>query len=95
MGRFDGKVLLLTGSAAAVKGDQLGFGGETAWRFLEEGGHAVMLTDVQDEKGERAAEQMRDEGYNASYMHLDVTSEDEWIRLFPRPSINSAGWTAS
>ena len=56
MGRFDGKVLLLTGSAAAVRGDQLGFGGETAWRFLEEGGHAVMLTDVQDEKGERAAE---------------------------------------
>ena len=78
MGRFDGKVLLLTGSAAAVKGDQLGFGGETAWRFLEEGGHGVMLTDVQDEKGERAAGQMRDEGYNASYMHLDVTSEDEW-----------------
>ena len=78
MGRFDGKVLLLTGSAASVKGEQLGFGGETAWRFLEEGGHGVMLTDVQDDKGERAAAQMRDEGYNAAYMHLDVTNEDEW-----------------
>ena len=81
MGRFDGKVLLLTGSAAAVKGDQLGFGGETAWRFLEEGGRGVMLTDVQDAKGERAAGQMRDDGYNASYMHLDVTSEEEWISV--------------
>ncbi len=81
MGRFDGKVLLLTGSAASVKGEQLGFGGETAWRFLEEGGKGVMLTDVQDDKGERAAAQMRDEGYNAAYMHLDVTSEEEWASV--------------
>ncbi len=81
MGRFDGKVLLLTGSAASVKGEQLGFGGETAWRFLEEGGHGVMLTDVQDDKGERAAAQMREEGYNAAYMHLDVTNEEEWASV--------------
>jgi 3alpha(or 20beta)-hydroxysteroid dehydrogenase len=76
--RFAGKVLLLTGSAAAVKGDLIGFGGATAWRFLEEGGAGVALTDVQDETGEKAAAQMRGEGHNAAYMHLDVTDEAGW-----------------
>ncbi len=84
MGRFDGKVLLLTGSAAAVKGEQLGFGGETAWRFLEEGGRGVTLTDVQDEKGERAAQQMRDAGYDALYVRLDVTDEAQWSAAVAR-----------
>ena len=77
--RFAGKVLLLTGSAAASKDDLMGFGGATAWRFLEEGGAGVMLTDVQDEAGEKAAAQMRDAGHSAAYMHLDVTSEAEWL----------------
>ncbi len=84
MDRFKGKVLLLTGSAAAVRGEQLGFGGETAWRFLEEGGQGVMLTDVQDEKGERAASQMRADGYDARYMRLDVTDEHQWQAVVDR-----------
>ena len=77
MARFQGKVVLLTGAAAAVRGGQTGFGGETAWRFLEEGGRAV-ITDILDEMGEQSAEQMRQRGYEAAYMHLDVTEESEW-----------------
>ena len=76
--RFAGKVLLLTGSAAAAEGELMGFGGATAWRFMREGGKAVVLTDVQDEKGEASAQSLRDSGFTADYMHHDVTSEDEW-----------------
>jgi len=79
--RFDGKVALLTGSAAAVKGELMGFGGATVWRFLEEGGRGVVITDVQDEVGERAAQQLRDAGHDALYMHLDVTEEQDWAKV--------------
>ena len=79
--RFDGKVALLTGSAAAQKGELMGFGGATVWRFLEEGGRGVVITDVQDEVGERAATQLRDAGHDAIYMHLDVTDEQDWANV--------------
>jgi NAD(P)-dependent dehydrogenase (short-subunit alcohol dehydrogenase family) len=76
--RFEGKVALLTGSAAANRDDLMGFGGATVWRFLEEGGKGVVITDVQDEVGELSAQQLRDAGHDAIYMHLDVTEEDQW-----------------
>jgi NAD(P)-dependent dehydrogenase (short-subunit alcohol dehydrogenase family) len=79
--RFEGKVALLTGSAATQKGELMGFGGATVWRFLEEGGKGVIITDVQDEIGERSAQQLRDAGHDAIYMHLDVTEEDEWTAV--------------
>jgi NAD(P)-dependent dehydrogenase (short-subunit alcohol dehydrogenase family) len=76
--RFDGKVVLLTGSAATNKDELMGFGGATVWRFLEEGGRGVVITDVQDEIGEASAQQLRDAGHDAIYLHLDVTEEDQW-----------------
>jgi NAD(P)-dependent dehydrogenase (short-subunit alcohol dehydrogenase family) len=77
-GRFDGKVLLLTGSASATEGELMGFGGATAWRFLREGGKAVVLTDVQDERGEQSAQSIRDAGFTAEFVHHDVTKEGDW-----------------
>lgn len=77
-GRFDGRVLLLTGSASATEGELMGFGGAAAWRFLREGGKVVVLTDVQDEPGERSAQSMRDAGFTAEFMHHDVTDEAAW-----------------
>jgi NAD(P)-dependent dehydrogenase (short-subunit alcohol dehydrogenase family) len=79
--RFDGKVALLTGSAATSKDELMGFGGATVWRFLEEGGKGVVITDVQDEVGERSAQQLREAGHDAIYMHLDVTEEDQWTAV--------------
>ena len=76
--RFDGQVALLTGSAATNKDELMGFGGATVWRFLEEGGKGVVITDVQDEIGEKSAQQLRDAGHDAIYLHLDVTVEEEW-----------------
>jgi NAD(P)-dependent dehydrogenase (short-subunit alcohol dehydrogenase family) len=77
MPRFDGKVALITGAASAVDGQLMGFGGRAAWRMLREGGR-VMIADIADERGEQAVAQMRDAGLDATYVHLDVTSEDNW-----------------
>ena len=77
MSRFDGKVALITGAASAVEGQLMGFGGRAAWRMLREGGR-VMIADIADERGEQAVVQMRDAGLDATYVHLDVTSEDDW-----------------
>ena len=81
--RFEGKVALLTGSASSLRGDRMGFGGCAAWKMLEEGGR-VVITDIQDEKGEASAEQMRSEGHDATYMHLDVLDEANWSEVLDK-----------
>ena len=75
--RLQGKIALLTGAAAAIKGELMGFGGAAAHLFVREGAK-VVLTDIRDELGERAAASLRAEGHDARYMHLDVTSEQNW-----------------
>ena len=75
--RFEGKVALLTGSASSLRGERMGFGGCTAWKMLEEGAK-VVITDIQDEKGNASAAQMRAEGHDAIYAHLDVLDESNW-----------------
>ena len=69
MNRVDGKVALVTGAAQ-------GIGLRTA-QLLAEGGAHVILTDVNDAKGEAAAKVIP----GALYLHHDVTSEDDWIRV--------------
>ena len=51
--RLQGKVALLTGAAAAIKGELMGFGGAAAHLFVREGAK-VVLTDIRDDLGERA-----------------------------------------
>ncbi len=77
--RLQDKVALLTGAAAAIKGELMGFGGATAHLFVREGAK-VVLTDIRDELGERAAAALRDQGPDVLYRHLDVTSEADWQR---------------
>ncbi len=75
--RLKNKVALLTGAAAAIEGELMGFGGATAHLFVREGAK-VVLTDIRDELGERAASALRDLGADVLYRHLDVTSETDW-----------------
>jgi len=70
-------VALLTGAAAAIEGELMGFGGAAAHLFVREGAK-VVLTDIRDELGERAAAALREGGAEARYRHLDVTSEADW-----------------
>lgn len=65
MGRMDGKVALVTGGAR-------GQGAAEGALFAREGAK-VVLTDILDGDGEKAAAEI-----GADYLHHDVTSEKEW-----------------
>ena len=75
--RLDNKVALISGAAAALPGELTGFGGAAAQLFLREGAK-VVITDLQDELGERSAAALREEGGDVQYLHLDVTSASQW-----------------
>jgi NAD(P)-dependent dehydrogenase (short-subunit alcohol dehydrogenase family) len=66
MGRLDGKTALITGAASGI--------GEAAARSFVEEGSRVLLTDINDERGNRIAEELGDE---ASYLHVDVSREKD------------------
>jgi NADP-dependent 3-hydroxy acid dehydrogenase YdfG len=67
MNRLDGKVALISGAAR-------GIGGETA-RLMVEAGATVTIGDLLDERGRETARTLGDA---ALYVHLDVTSEEDW-----------------
>lgn len=67
MGRFDDKVVLITGGAR-------GQGAEEALRFAEEGAN-VVIGDVLDDAGKVMADKL---GENGVFVHLDVTSGSDW-----------------
>ncbi|HEX6932980.1 MAG TPA: glucose 1-dehydrogenase [Streptosporangiaceae bacterium] len=70
MSRLQGRTALVTGAAG-------GIGAATAWRLADEGA-AVLVTDVQDSSGEQVAGEIRAGGKQATYQHLDVSSESGW-----------------
>ena len=67
MGRLDGKVALISGSAR-------GQGAAEARLFVREGAR-VVVSDVLDDEGRALATELGDA---AIYAHVDVTVEDEW-----------------
>jgi NAD(P)-dependent dehydrogenase (short-subunit alcohol dehydrogenase family) len=77
--RLQGKIALLTGAAAAIKGELMGFG--AAAHLFVRAGAKVVLTDIRDDLGQRAAASLRAEGHDARYLHLDVTSERNWAQV--------------
>jgi len=79
--RLNNKVLLITGAATGLDGELQGIGGATAWECAQEGAK-VVIADINDDMGEKTAHQISQNGGYARYIHLDVTSEDEWISAF-------------
>ena len=67
MGRFDGKVAIVTGAGRGQ--------GEVEARMLAAEGATVVLGDVLDDEGAAIA---ADIGGNATYVHLDVSQEADW-----------------
>ena len=78
--RLAGKVALISGASAGVQGELMGFGGAAARLFAQEGAK-VVLTDIRDELGQRTAKEISESGGEAIYLHLDVTSEAEWVSV--------------
>jgi NAD(P)-dependent dehydrogenase (short-subunit alcohol dehydrogenase family) len=70
MGRLDGKVALISGGAR-------GQGATEAKLFVREGAK-VVLGDVRDEEGKKVEAEIRAAGGEATYVHLNVTSEADW-----------------
>jgi 3alpha(or 20beta)-hydroxysteroid dehydrogenase len=67
MGRVEDKVVLISGGARNI-------GGASA-RMLVAEGAKVVIGDLLDDEGRALADELGD---NARYVHLDVTSEEEW-----------------
>jgi NAD(P)-dependent dehydrogenase (short-subunit alcohol dehydrogenase family) len=76
--RLKGKVALITGAANGVKGTLMGFGGFSAWLFANEGAR-VIIADIDEDTGKQSAAQIREAGYEAEFVLLDVTKEQDWI----------------
>lgn len=75
--RLAGKVALITGGAAGVEGQLMGFGGAAARLFAREGAK-VILTDLKEDLGRKTAEQIQALGGEALFLKQDVTSEEDW-----------------
>lgn len=67
MARLEGKVAIITGAAQ-------GMGAAHAKLFIEEGAK-VVLTDLNEEKGQQTAAELGD---NAIFVKQNVTSEEDW-----------------
>src|SRR3954467_16009184 len=72
--RLQGKVALLTGAAAAIKGELMGFGGAAAHLFAREGAK-VVLTDIRDDLGEGAAAGPRAGGGDGGHLPPSATTD--------------------
>ena len=91
-GRLEGKVALISGGTG-------GQGGTEVELFCQEGAK-VVFGDIDDEKGKKLEAEVRKSGGEATYVHLDVTSESDWqkavsktIKLYGKLNIliNNAG----
>lgn len=67
MGKLDKKVAIVTGGAAGM--------GETHVRLFVEEGAKVVLTDIDEEKGQALADEL---GENTLFIKQDVTDEEGW-----------------
>ena len=70
--RLEGKVAIITGGARGQ--------GATEARMFAREGAKVVIGDIRDEVGMQVEAEIRELGGEAVYLHLNVTSDDDWQR---------------
>ena len=70
MGRLSGKVALISGGSRGQ--------GEAEAKLFSSEGAKVVLGDILDCEGLAVASEINESGGGALYVHLDVTSKDDW-----------------
>ena len=70
MGRLSGKVALISGGARGQ--------GEAEAKLFSSEGAKVVLGDILDSEGLAVTSEINESGGEALYVHLDVTSKDDW-----------------
>jgi NAD(P)-dependent dehydrogenase (short-subunit alcohol dehydrogenase family) len=71
MGRLDGKVVLISGGARGQ--------GATEAKMMANEGAKVVFGDILDDEGKKVEAEIAELGLEATYVHLDVTKEADWI----------------
>jgi NAD(P)-dependent dehydrogenase (short-subunit alcohol dehydrogenase family) len=71
--RFSDRVVVVTGAGA-------GIGAASARRLAAEGA-AVIVTDIDDEAGQKLVEAIRADGGEGCFVHLDASSGADWERV--------------
>lgn len=70
MGRLSGKVALISGGSRGQ--------GEAEAKLFSSEGAKVVLGDILDSEGLAVTSEINESGGEALYVHLDVTSKDDW-----------------
>jgi 3(or 17)beta-hydroxysteroid dehydrogenase len=73
MGRVEGKVALITGAASGL--------GAADAEILAREGATVVLTDIDEDAGEAAAESIRKAGGKATFLVQDAANEERWQQV--------------
>ncbi len=71
-----GELITLAHKRAVVTGGAMGIGFAISYR-LAEAGASVVIVDVHSERAEKASEELRSYGYEASFIQADVSKEKE------------------
>lgn len=80
--RLDGLVCLITGAGR-------GLGARSA-EILADAGGRIVVTDIEDSRGEAVAGGIRRSGKEASFYHLDVRDEQQWLSVIEK-TVSSFG----
>ena len=70
--RLKDKVALVTGGAS-------GIGAASGRLFARAGASGVVIADIDDDLGMRVVHEIKDDGGQAIFLHLDVSDEQQWI----------------
>lgn len=70
MGRLKDKIALISGGGSGL--------GEAMGRLFAQEGAKVVITDVDEERGNAVVSEIKNDGKDAMFLKHDVTSEEEW-----------------